>query len=372
MMRAVILAAVAALAAAKPTWKDLEGYSFEQFLADFKIPLERDSTEFASRKAVFLSELVRVRLHNKSGKSWKEGINKYSAMTADEKKAIFGRSKGVNRSHKPANLKAPLHSIKKVSELPESVDWRSTGIVNAVKDQGHCGSCWAFASTSVIESAVAKASGLLMDLSVQQIAMCSPNPDSCGGTGGCHGATAEIAFDYVANSQGLQSEYQYSYQAYYGAESPCLLTNSSNYKKAATIDGFVQLPQNDYASLMNAIAEVGPIAISVDASTWHSYESGIYNGCNQVNPDIDHAVVLVGYGVDNGQKYWTVRNSWSPHWGEKGHIRLARSDDEDSLCGMDTDPSDGIACAGQTEPVKVCGTCGIIFDSAYPTGAKAE
>lgn len=122
---------------------------------------------------------------------------------------------------------------------------------------------------------------------------------------------------------------------------------------------------------MNAVAVEGPIAISVDASTWHAYESGIYNGCNQANPDIDHAVVLVGYGVDGGQKYWTVRNSWSPHWGEKGYIRIARSDNEDELCGTDVDPSDGIACAGDTTPTKVCGTCGIIFDSAYPTGAKS-
>ncbi len=76
---------------------------------------------------------------------------------------------------------------------------------------------------------------------------------------------------------------------------------------------------------MNAISEVGPVAISVDASSWGAYESGIYNGCNQENPDIDHAVVLVGYGVDNGQKYWTVRNSWSPAWGEKGYIRFVMS-----------------------------------------------
>ena len=71
---------------------------------------------------------------------------------------------------------------------------------------------------------------------------------------------------------------------------------------------------------MNAIATVGPIAISVDASTWHSYEEGVYDGCNAQQPDIDHAVVLVGYGVDSvsGQKYWLVRNSWSPSYGEKG------------------------------------------------------
>ena len=100
----------------------------------------------------------------------------------------------------------------------------------------------------------------------------------------------------------------------------------------ATIDGYVALPTNNYTMLMNAVASVGPVAISVDAG-WGAYEGGIYDGCNQANPDIDHAVVLVGYGEENGSKYWLVRNSWSPSWGEKGYIRLARHDDEQELCG---------------------------------------
>ncbi len=117
---------------------------------------------------------------------------------------------------------------------------------------------------------------------------------------------------------------------------------------------------------MYAVATKGPIAVSVDASTWSSYKSGIFNGCNQTNPDINHAVVLVGYGEDSGQKYWLVRNSWSASWGEAGYIRLARFDNEDEICGSDITPQDGTACDGQTQPVKVCGTCGILYDSAYP------
>jgi len=117
---------------------------------------------------------------------------------------------------------------------------------------------------------------------------------------------------------------------------------------------------------MNAIATVGPIAISVDASSWGAYESGIFDGCNLASPDIDHAVVLVGYGEENGSNYWLVRNSWSPAWGERGYIRVARTDAEETKCGTDTTPQDGIACAGDTAPEKVCGTCGVIFDSAYP------
>jgi hypothetical protein len=121
----------------------------------------------------------------------------------------------------------------------------------------------------------------------------------------------------------------------------------------ATVGGYVQLPANNYTALMNAVAKVGPIAIAVDASNWHSYESGVFNGCNQENPDINHGVVLVGYGEENGQKYWIVRNSWSPNFGEKGYIRVARSNQEDKHCGLDVTPQDGIACAGDDKPEKV-------------------
>lgn len=121
---------------------------------------------------------------------------------------------------------------------------------------------------------------------------------------------------------------------------------------------------------MNAVATIGPMSISVDASDWHAYDSGIFNGCNQVNPDIDHAVVMVGYGSENGQGYYLVRNSWSASWGEAGYIRLYRDDAEEDNCGTDNTPLDGSACAGQTDPITVCGTCGILYDTAYPTNAQ--
>jgi cathepsin L len=253
-----------------------------------------------------------------------------------------------------------------VESLPKSVDWRKHGIVSTVKDQGHCGSCWAFASTATIESHVAKNTGLLFDLSPQQIAMCSPNPNECGGTGGCEGATHELAFEYLSGSSGIYSEFQYGYQGYYGADSACAIPSGS---PAATIDGYVRLPENNYVALMNAIATVGPIAITVDASNWHAYESGIFSGCNQVNPDLDHGVVLVGYGQEDGHGYWLIRNSWNANFGEAGYIRIARTDDEQHLCGSDITPQDGTACKNETVPVTACGTCGILYDTSYPLNA---
>ena len=180
--------------------------------------------------------------------------------------------------------------VSNVNLLPflDIVDWRKAGIVSAVKDQGHCGSCWAFASTAVIESAVAKASGMLFDLSVQQMAMCAPNPDKCGGTGNCAGSTAELAFDYVAKSTGMVEEFMYGYGAYYGNVTSCEVPEGP---PKASIGGYEQLPTNELKPFMNALYTEGPISISVDASTWHAYHSGIYDGCDASKPDIDHAVV---------------------------------------------------------------------------------
>ncbi len=348
---------------------DLDNYTFEKFVGDFN--LDYQPKEIESRRAYFTAELARVRAHNAKGLSWQEGINKMSAMTPAEKKAFYGHSKNHAAVSKNMKSAKPLPSdfvMQPLEKLPKEVDWRKSGIVSAVKDQGHCGSCWAFASTAVIESHVAKQSGLLFDLSVQQMAMCAPNPLSCGGTGGCEGSTSEIAFDYVANSKGMYQEYQYSYASYYGADYACTIPTGN---PVATIGGFVKLPENNYTALMNAVAQLGPIAISVDASTFSAYKSGVFDGCNQAQPDINHAVTLVGYGSEDGKDYWLVRNSWSPTYGEKGYIKVLRTKDEEGRCGTDTTPLDGSACAGQTDPVKVCGTCGIIYDTAYPTGAKS-
>jgi cathepsin L len=181
----------------------------------------------------------------------------------------------------------------------------------------------------------------------------------------------ESAFDYVASSIGLYDEFQVPYTEYYGVESKCVLPSDT---PKAKISGYVKLEENNYEQLMYSVATFGPIAVSIDASSWHSYSSGIFNDCNQSKPDINHAVVLLGYRTDKltGLDYWLIRNSWSASWGESGYIRLLRQekDIESENCGIDTTPEDGTACAGNVEPVKVCGTCGILYDSSYPIGAN--
>jgi cathepsin L len=348
----------------------LPSYTFEQFLSDFK-PAYAPS-EMVLRKKIFTAELARVLAHNAANLSWKEGINKFSVMTDKEKRAFYGYNKNAHKAT-GLQLKSSLPEgmvLKPVSSLPETVDWRNKGVMTAVKDQGHCGSCWAFASTAVIESHVALASGLLFDLSVQQIAMCAPNTEHCGGTGGCEGSTAELAFTYLSGNRGIYQQYQYGYDSYYGMDYKCTLPKE---RAVADIDGYVRLPTNNYTALMNAVATVGPVAINVDASTFHAYTSGVFAGCDAKALDINHVVVLAGYGIDatTGLKYWLVRNSWSPVYGEAGYIRVLRTDNDDSQCAIDSTPQDGVACDGDTAPIPVCGMCGVIYDSSYPTKARA-
>ena len=186
-MRTTYLAAlIAAVAQARPHLEVLQSYTFEEFVAVYQLDLQPDTQEYALRRQNFEMELARVVAHNNSGKSWTENINHMSAMTPQEKKIFFGRSKIQPQGH----LATQHHREANFTNLPEadlptSVDWRSAGIMTAVKDQGGCGSCWANASTAAIESHAAIASGQLFDLSIQQMAACAPNPDDCGGFGNC-------------------------------------------------------------------------------------------------------------------------------------------------------------------------------------------
>jgi len=191
--------------------------------------------------------------HNLSGASWKENINHMSHLTAAEKNSSLGFVKGKYPARFESQKDLPDHvKILPVSELPSQVDWRTQGVVSAVKDQGHCGSCWAFASTATVESYAAINTGLLFDLSPQQIAACALNPNQCGGTGNCFGGTAEVAFDYLANSEGMFEEYEYPYTSYYGVESECAVPKRQVSK--VEISGFVKLTENSYSEVMNALA----------------------------------------------------------------------------------------------------------------------
>lgn len=164
----------------------------------------------------------------------------------------------------------------------------------------------------------------------------------------------------------LQQSYPYTSGG--GDSGTC---DKSKIVPVATISGFVKLPSNDYNALMSAV-NTGPVAISVAASAWQFYSGGVLS--SDCGSDVDHATVLEGYGHDSNSSldYWLVRNSWSSGWGESGYIRVARygGTPKGEPCLVDTSPQDGDGCPGGPANITVCGLCGILSDSSYPTGAK--
>ncbi|RYZ63571.1 MAG: hypothetical protein EOP09_17440, partial [Proteobacteria bacterium] len=149
-------------------------YSFEQFMHDFHLNFPEG--ELPMRREIFRKELARVIVHNARKTTWTETINKFSAMTLQEKRQYMGRNKHAHQASLMSSAQSlPADMVlKSVSDLPTFKDWRDADVVSPVKDQGRCGSCWAFAATAVVESSVAIASGLLYELSTEQMAMCAP------------------------------------------------------------------------------------------------------------------------------------------------------------------------------------------------------
>lgn len=343
--------------------------SFEAFVKQYNVKVH--ASEWREREGLFLKEQARVRAHNARGGSYKMGINQWSASTPKEKRAVLGKRMDMDQAHSPRHVvEEHGFDMLPVGELPDNVDWRTKGMGTVPKDQGHCGSCYAFAAAEMLEDYLYKSSGLLYTLSPQMAASCTPNPGSCGGSGGCMGGTAEIVFDHMAaGEETMAQEWQYGYRSYYGEDYEC---DVAEVAPLLTVQGFTMLAGNNYTELMNAVAQVGPVSIGVDASEWHNYEGGIFNGCDQKNPDVNHAVVLYGYGIDaeTGEKYWNIRNSWSPSYGEKGYIRIHRDDGEGENCGIQLNPQDNDACEGDYKPRKVCGTCGILSGSSYLVGVE--
>ncbi|CAE7600552.1 RD21A [Symbiodinium pilosum] len=240
---------------------------------------------------------------------------------------------------------------------PTAMDWRSKGVVTAVKDQGGCGSCWAFSATETVESHYAIQSGKLLTLAPQTYVDCVENPQECGGTGGCEGATMELAFNLTI-TKGIALETSMPYK---GRDASC-----PTYTPAVKASAYVRLPVNDASALETALATKGPVSVTVAAGSWQLYGGGIFSGCSQGSDNtLDHGVQAVGYAKD----YWLVRNSWGPSWGEKGYIRLSRASDDKTF--IDHRPADGEACKPYPKTQTIGGECGVLFDSSYPTGLSA-
>mmetsp|Transcript_2969 Transcript_2969/g.5146 ORF Transcript_2969/g.5146 Transcript_2969/m.5146 type:complete len:415 (+) Transcript_2969:37-1281(+) len=349
----------------------VQDLDFQGYLTQFG-KVYNDPEEYTMRRVLFEQRKAQLQAVNEAG-TWQAGFNHLTDATPQELQKSFGYRKELRNAAQGQSFTAASKSLRtrKKNSLPESVDWRkqNPAVVSPVKSQGGCGSCWAFAASSVIESHVAINTGLLLTLSPQEMTSCTPNPNSCGGEGGCSGATTQLAFAYAIESGGVSDIWHDPYLSGLKFESMQCNNHTKMWTpRSASITGFVDLPHNDAEALMEAVATVGPVSVSVDASNWWMYAGGIYDSCNHTAPNINHAVVLDGYGVENGTAYWLIRNSWGSNFGEQGYIRLRRYDNEP--CGTDPAPFEGVACKGDgPKSIWACGECGVLSDSSYPTGA---
>jgi len=271
--------------------------------------------EYAKRLGVFAENMERVAKMNAehvliNGEAV-FGVTKFSDLTPEEFKATYLTYRPSNRTR---DVKDPVIE----GPIANDIDWVSKGAVTPVKDQGRCGSCWAFSATAAIES-YAKLSGKygLEVLSAQQINSCDKRD------GGCNGGNTETAYEYVKGAGGIEKNSDYPYTSGGGSTGSCKFQSS---KIAVTISGYHSVSRGESA-LKNALND-GPASLCLAASSWQSYRGGILERCDN---QVDHCVQGTGY---SGSSYWRIRNSWGTSWGESGFIRLAQGKD---LCKVSDD-----------------------------------
>lgn len=278
--------------------------------------------EREKRAAIFRANLDFIIRENASGKnSHTLGMNQFGDLTAEEFRALVSRP--LSKTEKSDFVAAGVHNYNG-EQLPASVDWVAKGKVTAIKNQGQCGSCWAFSTTGSVEGAWAIAKNQLVSLSEQDLVDCSTQ-DS-----GCDGGLMDNAFQDIIKMGGLESESAYPYTAQTG-------TCQFNKKMVvATISSYKDVTPNNNQALMSAVAQQ-PVSVAIYAasSSFQFYSGGIINdpSCPSDSGSLDHGVLVVGYGSSSGQDYYKLKNSWGTSWGEAGFFRFARGDNVNQ-CGV--------------------------------------
>jgi KDEL-tailed cysteine endopeptidase len=282
--------------------------------------------ELETRFSIFRENIHNIVLHNLDfTQNFTMGINQFTDLTAEEFKQMY--VSGLKTEVGSYGCKSFSSSD---ASAPASVDWRNEQAVTSVKDQGQCGSCWTFSATGAIEGAWAISTGQLVDLSEQEMVDCATG--IAYGSHGCNGGQMEGAFKFVI-ANGQCSLASYPYTAKDGTCQKC--------SAVAKITSCSDVKPNDQISLKAAVAQQ-PVAVAIEADTryFQSYSSGILTSTS-CGTTLDHGVLVVGYGEENGQKYWLVKNSWGTSWGDKGYVKIARSEstNDEGICGIAMDPS---------------------------------
>ncbi|KAL3628925.1 hypothetical protein CASFOL_027971 [Castilleja foliolosa] len=294
--------------------------------------VSRSLDDKQKRFNVFKANARYIHNFNKEDKPYKLKLNKFADLTSHEFRSIYADARV--KHHRM--LRSGLHGgnetfmYEDVQNTPPSVDWRKKGAVVGVKDQGQCGSCWAFSTVVAVEGINQIKTNKLVALSEQELVDCDTESNQ-----GCDGGLMDAAFEFIIKKGGITTEEKYPYKARNG-KCDVVKVNSPE----VSIDAYENVPENDEDALLKAAANQ-PIAVAIDAgsSDFQFYSEGVFTG--ECGTELNHGVAVVGYGATtDGTKYWIVRNSWGAEWGEQGYIRMQRGiEDKEGLCGIAMIPS---------------------------------
>jgi C1A family cysteine protease len=325
LFRKLFVALAAFAVAASGLRIDAKEYLFEwtkfqnQFGRTYSSP-----DECAARFEIFKANYRGIVEHNLRRENWTAGVNEFADQTWEE----FRAARLGYRRAPPSVVRVAAPNVSLEVTVPAAVDWTTKGAVTPVKNQGSCGSCWAFSTTGAVEGAVAVKTGRLTSLSEQQLVDCS----GAYGNLGCEGGLMDDAFKYVI-ANGLCTEAAYSYK---GVDGACQKTC----RAASKISSFVDVASNNEKALQAAVArQPVSVAIEADQPGFQFYSGGVFTDACGTN--LDHGVLVVGYGTSGGIPFWKVKNSWGKSWGLDGYILLKRGtgSGKPGQCGIAMEPS---------------------------------
>ncbi|XP_061621722.1 pro-cathepsin H [Phyllopteryx taeniolatus] len=297
-----------------------EDYQFKQWMSHHNKVY--DTEEYFRRLRIFTENKKIVDGHNAETHSFTMGLNQFSDMTFEEFRKFFLLQEPQNCSATKGN------HVGRSGPYPKSVDWRTKGnFVTPVKNQGHCGSCWTFSATGCLESVNAIATEKLISLSEQQLIDCAQGFNNQG----CMGGLPSQAFEYIKYSKGLMTEEDYPYKGY---DDTCHFDPAL---AAVFVHDVVNITSYDEQAMVDAVARLNPVTFGFEVTDdFMQYKDGVYTStlCKNKADSVNHAVLAVGYGVDDGATpYWIVKNSWGATWGTDGYFLIERGK---NMCGLAT------------------------------------